>query len=466
VTDTVNSLERPGTFAVTSIEGDALDHVWVHALSWREQAERDGFRVFERGKNATLWDSRGDAYLDVISGLWVVNAGHGRREIAAAMGEQAEKLAYAAVTTFTTEPAARLAATLADLTPGDLNRAFFVSGGSEAVETALKIAKQVQAMRGFPRRYKVIARRDSYHGMTMGAMSLTEGRNEVWFGPFQYGVYHTPHPNRYRSDFGVEGEQADLLAANWVESEIIAQGPETVAAVIGEPISCASGVHVPSQVYWQRLREITEKHGVLLIADEVIDGFGRTGTMFACEHYGIVPDIMTIAKGFSSGYAPIGAAVLRDSIFEIFKEQDTTPLGHALTFGGHPVAAAAALRNLQIFEEEGLVRQSAEKGAYLLGELEKLRHHASVGDVRGIGLFAALELVKSKERKTSWGREHPFTRRVSDELFKRGLVTRVWDVLHVAPPLVVTRDELDRIVTGIDESLTIAERAHADELED
>lgn len=464
--DTANLPEHAGTFAVTSIEGDALEHLWVHALSWREQAEQDGFRVFERGKNATLWDSRGDAYLDGISGLWVVNAGHGREEIADAMGAQAKKLAYAAVTTFTTEPAARLAATLADLTPGDLNRAFFVSGGSEAVETALKIAKQVQAMRGFPRRYKIIARRDSYHGMTMGAMSLTEGRNETWFGPFQYGVYHAPHPNRYRSDFGVEGEQADLLAANWVETEILAQGPETVAAVIGEPISCASGVHIPSPIYWQRLREITEKYGVLLIADEVINGFGRTGTMFACEHYGIVPDIMTIAKGFSSGYAPIGAALLRESIFEIFKEQNTTPLGHALTFGGHPVAAAAALRNLQIFEEESLVRQSAQKGAYLLEELEKLRSHPSVGDVRGIGLFAALELISSKEQKKSWGREHPFTRRVRDELFERGLATRVWDVLHVAPPFVVTYDEIDRIVTSIDEALTIAERAHASELSD
>ena len=184
---TVNPPDAAAPFAVTSLEQDALDHVWVHALSWREQAEQDGFRVFERGKNSTLWDSRGDAYLDVISGLWVVNAGHGRKEIAAAMGEQAEKLAYASVTAFTTEPAARLAATLAEITPGDLNRVFFVSGGSESVETALKIAKQVQAMRGFPRRYKVIARRGSYHGMTQGALSLTASRERsvVWAVPIR-----------------------------------------------------------------------------------------------------------------------------------------------------------------------------------------------------------------------------------------------------------------------------------------
>lgn len=455
---TANPPDAAAPFAVTSLEHDALDHVWVHALSWREQTEQDGFRVFERGKNSTLWDSRGDAYLDVISGLWVVNAGHGRKEIAAAMGEQAEKLAYASVTAFTTEPAARLAATLAEITPGDLNRVFFVSGGSESVETALKIAKQVQAMRGFPRRYKVIARRGSYHGMTQGALSLTASRYEEWFGPFQYGVYHAPHPDRYRSDFGVEGEQADLLAANWVESEIVAQGPETVAAVIGETISCSAGVHVPGTIYWHRLREICDKHGVLLIADEVINGFGRTGTMFAIEQYGVVPDIMTIAKGMSSGYAPIGAALVRDSVFEIFKEQNATPLGHALTFGGHPVSSAAALRNIQIIEEEGLVRQSAEKGSWLNAELDKLRPHPSVGDVRGVGLFAAVELVKNKQAKAPFGREHPFSRRVHDELFARGLVTRVWDVIHVAPPLVVTTDELDRIVTAIDEALTIAER--------
>ena len=221
---------------------------------------------------------------------------------------------------FTTTPAVQLASMLADLTPGDLDRVYFCSGGSEAVETALKIAKQVQAMRGFPRRYKIIARRGSYHGRTFGALSVTSARNEAYFGPFMYGVSHVPHPNRYRSDFGVDGEQADVMAARYVEQEIEAQGPETVAAVIAEPVSTAAGVHVPSKVYWTMLREICDRHGVLLIADEVINGFGRTGTMFAIEQYGIVPDIMTIAKGLSSGYAPIAAAIVRESVHDIFKE--------------------------------------------------------------------------------------------------------------------------------------------------
>src|SRR5215213_3151289 len=344
---------------------EALDHVWIHTSNWVELAEKQGLHVFERGEGIMLHDARGKAWIDGIAGLWVVNAGHGRREIGDAMAEQAGKLAYVSAASYTTIPAVQLAEKLAELTPGDLQRVFFCSGGSEAVETALKIAKQVQALRGFPRRYKVIARRGSYHGQTMGAYSLTAMRNENYFGPFVYGVSQVPHPNRYRSDFGVEGEQADIMAAKYVEQEIVNQGPENVAAVIGEPVSTAAGVHVPSKVYWQMLREICDKHGVLLIADEVINGFGRTGKMFAVEHFDIVPDIMTVAKALSSGYAPIAAAIVRDSVFEIFKQNPSTPMGHLLTFGGHPVAAAAAVKNLEIYDEEKLVEKGAEVGDYL-----------------------------------------------------------------------------------------------------
>ena len=219
-----------------------------------------------------------------------------------------------------------------------------------------------------PRRYKIIARRGSYHGMTYGAMSLTANKNEHHFGPFMYGVSHVQHPDRYRSDFGVEGEQADIIAARAVEQEIMFQGPDTVAAVIGEPISTAAGVHVPSKIYWRKLREICDKHGVLLIADEVINGFGRTGKMFAVEHYDIVPDILTVAKALSSGYAPIAAVIVRDSVFEIFKDKNDIPLGHLLTFGGHPVAAADAIKNLEIFDDEKLVEKGAETGEYLGSE--------------------------------------------------------------------------------------------------
>ena len=215
---------------------EAMDHVWIHSVPWIDLAERNGMHVFDRGEGSTIFDVRGNAYLDGIAGLWVVNAGHGRAEIAEAMGKQAGRLAYASSMNFTTVPAVQLAEMIAERTPGDLNRVFVTTGGSDAVESAIKVAKQVQAMRGFGRRYKIIARRGSYHGMTYGAMSLTALKNEHHFGPFMYGVSHVPHPNRYRSDFEVEGEQADIMAAKAVEKEIMFQGPDTVAAVIGEPI--------------------------------------------------------------------------------------------------------------------------------------------------------------------------------------------------------------------------------------
>lgn len=448
------------------IHESALEHVWIHSTTWSDVVQKDGLKVFAKGDGVRLWDIEGKEYLDGISGLWVVNAGHGRAEIAEAMAEQAKKLAYVSANNFTTVPAAELAAKLSDMTPGDLGRVFFCSGGSEAVETALKIAKSVQALRGFPRRYKVIARRGSYHGMTAGAMSLTAIRNENHFGPFLYGVSHVPHPNRYRSDFGVEGEQADIMAARYVEQEIENQGPETVAAVIGEPISSAAGVHPPGKIYWQMLREICDKHGVLLIADEVINGFGRAGTMFAIEYYGITPDIMTIAKGLSSGYAPAAAAIMRTSIFdEVYKEHSKVPFGHLLTFGGHPVCAAASLKNLEIFEQEDLVRRGAETGVYLKERLEELRGHVSVGDVRGRGLLCAIEFVKNKEKKTPVAKDSPFVKRVNELILERGFISRAWNVLHFAPPLVSTKDDIDLMVSITDEALTIAEREHASEFD-
>ncbi|MGI8484779.1 MAG: aspartate aminotransferase family protein [Thermomicrobiales bacterium] len=456
--------ERPAVDAA-SLEQSAREHVWIHSASWSEQAEQQGSRVFAKGQGSTLWDIHGREYLDGISGLWVVNAGHGRAEIADAMAEQAKKLAYISSAVYTSEPTAHLGAVLSDLVPGDLSRAFFCSGGSEAVETAMKIAKQVQAMRGFPRRYKIIARRKSYHGMTHGAMSLTAIREEKFFGPFMYGVHHVPHPDQYRSDFGLEGEAADIMAARYIEQEIENQGPDTVAAVIGEPISSAAGVHVPSKTYWKMLREICDKHGVLLIADEVINGFGRTGKMFAIEHFDIVPDIMTVAKALTSGYSPLAAAIVRPALFDTFKAHETVAMGHLLTFGGHPFACAAALRNLEIFKDEDLVQKSADQSVYLKGMLEQLRSHPTVGGVRGIGLLQALELVKSKKNKTKFGKESTFAKRVGQLLMERGIITRTGDVMHFAPPLVVTKDELDRMVTVADEALTIAENEFASEIE-
>ena len=443
------------------VEQAALEHVWIHSANYIELAEKRGLHVFASGKGCMLSDVHGEEWIDGIAGLWVVNAGHGRREIGDAMAEQAGRLAYVSASSYTTVPAVQLAEMIAELTPGDLDRVFFCSGGSEAVESALKIAKQVQALRGFPKRYKIIARRGSYHGATFGAMSLTTGNRpqvERFFGPLMAGVYHVPSPNHYRNDFDMEGEAGDIMCATWVEQEIMFQGPETVAAVIGEPISSANGVHVPSPKYWQMLREICDRHGVLLIMDEVINGFGRTGKWFATEHFGVVPDIMTMAKGLSSGYAPIAAAVVRPSVFEVFMKDDNA-FNHLLTFGGQAVATAAAIKNIEIMKRESLVEHAAEMGEYLLKGLKSLVDtHPSVGDARGLGLLCAIELVKDKETKEKWDRQSPFVKRMNELVNERRLLSRVWDVIHIAPPLIVTRTEIDRIVGILDDSLTIAER--------
>jgi adenosylmethionine-8-amino-7-oxononanoate aminotransferase len=444
----------------------ALDHLWPHSddAEW-DELERHGLKVFRSGEGSTLTDVEGRTYLDGLAGLFLVNVGHGRTEIADAMARQASTLAYTASSKAANPATLELAETIASLTPGDLDRVFFCSGGSEAVESALKIAKQAQVLRGYPKRYKVICRRGSYHGTTFGAMSLTSSAQERYFGPFMAGVSKVPSPNHYRNDFGLEGEAGDLMCARYVEQEILAQGPEHVAAVIGEPISAANGTHLPSPVYWQELRRICDRHGVLLIMDEVITGYGRTGAMFAAEHYGVVPDIMTMAKGLSSGYAAIGAVAVRPSVFEPFTEHGSA-LNHLLTFGGHAVSAAAAGKNVEIIRREGLVERSAEMGRYALELAKGLLTHPTVGDVRGgLGLLCAIDLVRSKERRQAWGTEHPFIKQLGQRTEDRGLLTRVWDVLHLAPPLVVTREEIERMVEIVDDCLTELEREFASEIE-
>ena len=456
----MQEIKRAPEFA--PVEQQALEHVWIHTARWLDLAERDGLHVIVRGEGCRLIDAHGRTYLDGLSGLYLVNVGHGRAEIGDAMARQARELAYVSSASYTCLPAVQLADVLAGMAPGDLNRFFFCSGGSEAVESAMKIAKQIQVMRGFPKRYKVIARLGGYHGATFGAVSITSSRNENYFGPFMHGVSFVPSPNRYRKYFGLEAEAEDLRCAEAVEQEIRAQGPEHVAAVIGEPISASNNTHVPSAKYWALIREICDKHGVLLIMDEVITGFGRTGRMFGAEHFGVVPDLMTMAKGLSSGYAPIGAVGVRDRVFEEFKRQDVG-LAHLLTFGGQAVACAAALKNIEILRREELVDRGARRGKYLLEVLEQLRPHPTVGDVRGLGLLCAVELVQDKQTKEpfGWGpaaASHPFSRRLVALMAERGLLTRVFMSIQVAPPLVVTTEEIDRMVTIIEESLTIAER--------
>jgi adenosylmethionine-8-amino-7-oxononanoate aminotransferase len=445
---------------------EALAHLWPHGgdIEWAEFRDDGALGVFESAHDCTLVDTEGREYLDAMSGLIVVNVGHGRAAIAEAMAAQAAKLAFTAASNTANTAAVALAEKVASLTPGNLDHVLFCSGGSESVESALKIAKQAQALRGFPRRYKVISRRGSYHGGTGGAMAVTDGANELFFGPFAPGASKVASPNRYRNDFGIEGEAGDLACARAVELEILTQGPELVAAVIAEPISVSNGTHIPSQAYWQELRAICDRHGVLLIMDEVISGYGRFGTWFAAEQFGVVPDLMTMAKGLTSGYSPMGAVAVTDAVFESFGAPGHM-LQHLLTFGGHPVSAAAALKNIELMEREDLIDRSAEQGRKLFELAQPLAEHPSVGDVRGgRGLMCSLELVKSKETKENFGSAHPFTKAVSRGLRDRGVVTRVWNQLHLAPPFVVTDAELEHMVEAVDASLADAERAFAGEL--
>lgn len=445
----------------------ALAHLWPHSddADWAELTAEGGLPVFEEGIGSTLVDVDGNRYIDGLAGLFVVNIGHGRTEVAEAMAAQARALAYTAPSSGANTATVALAEQLAALTPAGLDRVFLCSGGSEAVETALKIAKQSQVLRGFPKRTKVICRRGSYHGTTGGAMALTQSASERFFGPFAPGVVKVPSPNRYRPTFGLDGEADELLCADAVEQEILAAGPEFVAAFIGEPISVANGVHVPAPAYWRRVREICDRHGVYLIFDEVLTGFGRTGKLFASEHFGITPDLMTMAKGLSSGYVQAGAVAASGRVFEPF-EGEEDGFNHILTFGGNAVSAAGARRNLEILVEEDLTARSAESGKLFFELARDLLSHPTVGDVRGgLGLLGGVELVRNKETKESWGARHPFVKALDRRMRELGLITRVWNVMQLGPPLVISREEIQRMFEIVDQAIADCESEFEAEIE-
>ncbi len=435
----------------------AADHVWLHASPWQALTTCDDRRLLVSGHGCTVVDVHGRAYLDALSGLWLVNVGHGRSAIAEAMARQAQTLAYASASRATTLPTIQLATLLARLTPGDLSTVLFSSGGSEAVESALKITRQYHALRGEPERYKVIARRGSYHGATYGAMSVSGAPQSVdpYYSPLVPGAYTVSAPYCYRCDYRKTYPACEVYCVDAIEDLIIYENPRTVAAVIAEPVSAACGVVVPPAEYFPRLRDICDRHGVLLIFDEIITGFGRTGKMFAAEHWGVVPDIMTLAKGLSSGYAPIAATICRAHIAQQFNSAQGKALAHLLTFGGQAVACAAALANLDILVQESLVDNAAQQGQYLLSQLQQVAtRHPTVGDVRGLGLLCALELVKDRRTKEPFAAEGPESMRLLEILAELGMLTRADTNLYLAPPLCIQRHEVDRLVAMVDTGLT------------
>ena len=439
------------------LQDSALEHLWVYLREPTDMAEKGEPTVYVSGEGVRVTDSQGNTSIDAMSGLWLKNVGYGRKEIADAAYEQMLKLTYMPMGT-TTEPTIRLAEKVAQITPGDLSRSFFTSGGSEAVETAIKLTRAYFKRVGEPSRIKFISRKDSYHGATAGAMAL--GGNHLYpradYEPLMPGTFHVPQPNFYRCEFGSETpEQCGERSVRAIEEMIKFQGPDTVAGVVAEPVSSPMGAVVPPDNYWPMLREVCDKYGVLLIADEVITGFGRTGKMFACEHWGVTPDIMTVAKGITSGYLPMGGAITRKNIADAFVGSQRVSFRHVITFGGHPVVAAAALRNIQIMEDEHLVDNSAEMGAYLLDGLKELQEkHEMIGVVRGIGLMCGMELVRDRETKETYPAEAELGNRLTSGFQANGLHLRGSDNMNVMPPLCVTSSEIDEIIAAMDKVFT------------
>ena len=438
---------------VTELQRTALEHLWVYLREPSDMAEKGEPQIFVEGKGCHVTDALGNTYLDAMSGLWLKNVGYGQTEIADAAYQQMLKLTYMPMGT-TTEPAIRLSEKIASITPGDLSRCFFTSGGSESVETALKLSRAYFKRIGEPGRIKFISRKESYHGATFGALALggSSLHPKSDYEPLMPGAFHAPQPYFYRCEYGSSTpEECAERCVNAIEDIIKFQGPDSVAAVIAEPVSSPQGAIVPPPNYWPRLREVCDKYGCLLIADEVITGFGRTGKMFACEHWDVTPDMMTVAKGITSGYIPMGGAILRKPIADAFIGGPKAAFRHVITFGGHPVAAAASLKNIEIMEREGMVENSARMGQYLLDGLEELKEkHPIIGDARGLGLMCGLEFVKDRQTKEQFPADADLGPRLTQGFADERVLLRGGDVMNIMPPLCVTAGEIEQLVATID----------------
>jgi len=437
-------------------------HLWVHTQQYNDLARPDGFKVFVNGEGIWLTDMKGRRFIDCMSGLWVVNAGHGRQELADVAAEQMRQLSYVSSFAYATRPAVDLASKLAEILPSTLNRIFFANSGSEAVETALKIAKQYHWNRGERRRFKVIARRGSYHGVTAGALSVNSAAytNRLPFEPLVPGTVPVDGVNCYRCPFEKTYPDCDLFCARHVETVIKNERPETIAAFIGEPISVSNGNYIPPDGYWPAVKEICDRYGILLIADEVINAFGRTGRWFATDHWDFEPDLMTMAKGLSSGYLPISAVAAADRVTEAFVGERGDALSGGITFGSHPVSCAVAFANVNIIEREGLVANAEKVGARITERLwEMAERHPSIGDVRGRGLLIAVETVKNRDTKESFEEADGWADALSEGLFSRGVLVRGGNQVNIAPPLVISTEEADDLIERFEAALTDAEKA-------
>lgn len=424
-------------------------------FSWATQSEVNPIPV-ARAEGVYFWDVDGKRYLDFSSQLMNVNIGHGNKKVIKAAQEQMEKVCYVYPGT-ATEPKARLGQLLAEITPGNLRKTFFTLGGAEANENAIKFARL------YTGRHKIIARYRSYHGATAGAMALSGDPRRLPVEPLISGVIHVQDPYCYRCPFGWTLETCHRECIDHVEQVVLFEGPENVAAILLEGVTGSSGIIIPPDDYWPRMREICDKYGILLMDDEVMSGFGRTGQWFGVDNWNVTPDIMTMAKGLTSGYVPLGAVVVSNEIGDHFQNR-SLPLG--LTYAGHPVSCAAGVATVQVYQEDGLIENARAMGAVLKQGLEELKaKHSSVGDVRSIGLFSIIELVKDKESKeplAPWNAkasEMGVMAKIPGALRQRGMFTFVkWNWIFVVPPLCITESELQDGLRIIDEVLDITDQ--------
>lgn len=416
-------------------------------------------KIWVEGHGAIMRDIEGREYIDGLAGLWNVNVGHGRKELAQAAFDQMSTLEYASAYTGATNlPAIRLAEKLSEIAYPSINTFFFTSGGAESSESSFKTARFYWRARGKPEKVKIISRMRGYHGVTLAAMSAT-GMPAYWqmFEPRVPNFSHIESPYPYRFVNPDPNVSPGIAAANLLEAAILREGADTVAGFIAEPIQGAGGVIVPPDDYFPRIREICNQYDVLFISDEVITGFGRTGRWFGLEHWGVEPDIMQFAKGITSGYVPLGGIGVSDKIRDVINNVPPAQrYMHAYTYSGHPTCCAVANANLEIIEKEGLVARAAEVGAYLQEQLQTLYDVEGVGNVRGKGMIAAVEIVADQDTKKAFPPEAQLINRMTDALMERGLFTRVvFDSICLAPPLVTAREQVDRIVEAIREAIPV-----------
>ncbi len=435
----------------------AKDHLWMH-FTRHSTYDHSDVPVIVRGEGPYIWDAQGKRYLDALAGLFVSQLGHGRTELADAAAKQARELAFMPLWSYAHPSAIELAERVAGLAPGDLNRVFFTSGGGEAVETAWKLAKNYFKLTGKPTKHKVVSRAIAYHGTPHGALSITGLPGmKAPFEPLVPSTFRVPNTNFYRAAEHGAGEAAHdeeafgRWAADRIAEAIEFEGPETVAAVFLEPVQNSGGCFPPPPGYFQRVREICDEYDVLLVSDEVICAFGRLGHMFGAERYGYQPDIVTCAKGLTSGYAPLGAMIASDRLMAPFLD-GMNSFAHGYTFGGHPVSTAVAMANLDIFESEKINEHVRDTEGAFRATLEKLNDLPIVGDVRGDGYFYGIELVKDKATKETFNdaeAEKLLRGYLSKALFDEGLYCRADDrgdpVVQLAPPLICDQEHFDEI---------------------